>query len=591
MIWILRTPHVTQLFRWEKRLIARFVATSVATTLSGMAVILLIREFLDGAMGVEGGLMAWFVALAGAPAAIWLLAGSLLLAYLLGSVANYDNRVCQQRIVKVLELGMMERLIWRLLTLSVPFFDRQSHGDVIQAVRQDVSQMRQAVESAANVLLNGLLTVGLFAAAFWVSPRLSMWAFIGLPLAALPVLLLARRTLERSYLVRQTGYALFDVVLQILRGIRVIKAYRGEGREAAASVVKGRQYFDELIEMVRIRSFSQVVMESIAGFGVVLVVVVGGMSVMSGDLSWAQLTAFLLAVRQLHGPIDNVHRNYVQMKTYGASVERIVTLLDARPQVVDRPGARRLEAPPSRIAFDRVRFSYEGEEEPALAGISFEVRAGETIGIAGASGSGKSTLLNLLVRFYDPVGGRVLFDGVDLREYRLADVYDKVAIVTQEPFLFSATVRENIRCGRRGASDEEVEAAARAAFVHGEILELPSGYDTPIGPGGRGLSGGQTQRINVARAILKNAPILLLDEATSSLDSISESEVQRAIEPLMGNRTTFVVAHRLSTLRRADRILLLEQGRLVAVGSHEQLRAESALYRELWSIQSFAPAC
>ncbi|MGH2952381.1 MAG: ABC transporter ATP-binding protein, partial [Solirubrobacterales bacterium] len=208
--------------------------------------------------------------------------------------------------------------------------------------------------------------------------------------------------------------------------------------------------------------------------------------------------------------------------------------------------------------------------------------------IVGPSGSGKTTLLNLIVRFYDATAGRILFDGMDLRHYRLADVYAKVAIVTQTPFLFATTVRDNIRIGRPEAPESEIEAAARAADVHGELLALPEGYDTVIGAGGRELSGGQAQRICVARAILKNAPLLLLDEATSSLDSLAETRVQRAIDRLMAGRTTFIVAHRLSTLRNADRILVLDRGRCVGLGGHDQLLRDCSLYRSLWDMQLMA---
>jgi ATP-binding cassette subfamily B protein len=203
----------------------------------------------------------------------------------------------------------------------------------------------------------------------------------------------------------------------------------------------------------------------------------------------------------------------------------------------------------------------------------------------GPSGAGKTTLLNLLIRLYDPTSGSVMFDGHDLRELRLADIYDRVAVVAQEPFLFSTTVRENVRCGRPTASDEEVEGAARAAYIHEEILALPSGYETRIGVGGQGLSRGQAQRINVARAFLKNAPILLLDEATSSLDSVAEANLQEAIDSLLEARTSFVVAHRLSTLRKADRLLVLDQGRLVGFGRHDELLRDCALYRRLWELQ------
>jgi ABC-type multidrug transport system fused ATPase/permease subunit len=256
--------------------------------------------------------------------------------------------------------------------------------------------------------------------------------------------------------------------------------------------------------------------------------------------------------------------------------------------VRDRPDAAPLLAAPARIRFDHVSFAYR--DAPVVRDLCIEVRAGETIGIVGPSGSGKTTLLGLLMRFYDPTAGRVLFDDQDLRDLRHADVYEKMALVTQEPFLFTASARDNIRVGRPGASDAEVEAAARAAYIHEEIAALPEGYDTRLGVGGRELSGGQRQRVSVARALLLDAPILVLDEATSSLDSIAETEVQRAVDRLMEGRTSFVVAHRLSTLRNADRLLVLDQGVAVGFASHAELLRDCEVYRRLHETQQIGAA-
>jgi ABC-type multidrug transport system fused ATPase/permease subunit len=577
-------PEMLALFRWEKRLIGRFVATSVGRAATSMATVLLVKEFLGGTM--EGGSSRLGAAVVGAfgPAALfWILAGALLLAYLGGALMNYDNQIVQQRIVKVLELGVWDRLIRHLLTLSVPFFDRQSHGDIIQAVRQDISQLRLVVVSLANIFFEGMLAASLVFAGVALSPSLTFWGLIALPVSLLPLVVIAKRTLARSFTVRSSGYVLFDVVLQILNGIRVIKAYSLEEKETQVSLAKGRLYFDDLIEMVRVRSMSQVVLESMAGLGVVVVIVLGGLQLMSGRIDWPRLVAFVMTMRALQGPLNNMNTHFVQMQTFGASVARIAELLQVEPDIADRPDAARLLEAPSVIEFDAVCFAYR--QKNVLERLAFQVEAGSTIGIVGPSGAGKSTLLNMIVRFYDPTAGRVLFDGRDIREIRVRDIYDKIAIVLQEPFLFADTIRENIRCGRPGATDAEVEAAAKAAYIHDEIKGFRDGYETQIGIGGRGLSGGQKQRINVARALLKNAPILLLDEATSALDSVAEAEVQRAIDRLMEGRTSFVIAHRLSTLRHADRLLVLDKGRLVGFGTHEELLERCPVYTRVWETQ------
>jgi subfamily B ATP-binding cassette protein MsbA len=575
--------YVAELFRWEKRLLARFVITALGRAAASMAIILLVRDFLGGALTQGSGLAGYIAQSAGADAALWIVAGLLLAAYVTGSLLNFDNQVCQQRIVKVLELGMMERLIRHLLRLSVPFFDRQSHGDLVQAVRWDVSNLRTIVTAGAEIVMEVLLAAALFMSALWVSPRLTFWALIVMPGVLLPVSLIGQRVVRRSYRVRATGYLLFDMVLEIARGIRIIKIFRGEEETSRAAVQKGRDYFDQVIGMVRATSLSRVILESLAGVGMVLVIVVGGFDVMAGRLGWPEFLAFLLAVRAMHNPLNNANHAYMQIKNSAASVGRIKELLAHRPEVLDPPSAARLSTAPRGIRFEKVSFSYG--DRTVLRDVTFDVKLGETIGIAGPSGSGKTTLLNLIARFYDPTDGVVRFDDRSLREFRLSDVHDKIAIVTQTPFLFAASVGDNIRIGRRSAADFEVEAAARAADVHDEILALPQGYQTVIGPGGRPVSGGQAQRINLARAVLKNAPLLLLDEATSSLDSLSEARVQTTIEGLARGRTTFIVAHRLSTLRHADRILVLDGGMCVALDTHHNLLRTCDLYRRMWETQ------
>lgn len=584
--------HIVPLFRWQKRLLARFFVTAVGRSVASLSVLLLIQRFLAGAIDPSysnrGRLVAFVSHHFGEGAVLWSVGALLLGVQILASVLNYVNIVTQQRISKIVELGMMEKLIRHLLTLSVPFFDKQSHGDIIQAVRTDVTQLRVMIRAMSNIVLEGLLAVGLLAAAVKLSPWLSLLGLVVVPVASLPIYVIAKKTLAASFKIRKTGYLLADIVLQILRGIRVIKIFQAEDTQARASVEKGQIFYDNLIDQTRVQKLAAVVMESISGLLIVVVILEGGRRVMRGELTWASLLTFVMAIRAVYGPINNVNNSYLEMQTTGASVQRIAEFLRATPDIKDHPRAMRLEIPPERIVFDHVGFSYG--DKLVLDDVCFAAHAGETIGIVGPSGGGKSTALSLLVRFYDPTSGAVRLDGRDLRDFALATVYDKVALVTQEPFLFATTARENIRSGRPAATDAEVEAAARAAYIHEEILALPQGYDTPIGMGGRELSGGQRQRVSVARALLKNAPILLLDEATSALDSVAEAEVQRAIDALMVGRTSFVIAHRLSTLRNADRLVVLDAGKCVGFGSHEELLIDCPTYQRLWEAQRLSAA-
>jgi ABC-type multidrug transport system fused ATPase/permease subunit len=506
-----------------------------------------------------------------------------LLVSLIAAACNYDSQVTQQKIVKAIELGTMERLIRHLLALSVGFLDRKTHGELLQSIRQDVIEMRMVVLSTARIVLEVFQTAGLIAAAVSFSLWLSLWAFFLVPVAALPIYILARRTLARSFLVRTKGVALFDALLQLLHGIRVIKIYQGERAEGERTVDRARVYFDELIEMERVQAFARTVLESLAALNVVVVIIVGGLSVMSGHLGWPELLAFLLAMRAVQGPLNNLNSAYLDVQRYSAGVFHIEQLLQEKPEIQDRKDARSFGGLPLSITAERVDFTFH--QKPVLQNVSFTVHAGETLGIVGPSGAGKTTLLSLVARFYDPTRGRVMLDGEDLRNFRLHDIYAKVAIVTQDPFLFSTSIRENILCGRPDASQQEVEAAARAAEIHDEIMAMPDGYQTVVGQGGRALSRGEAQRVNVARAILKNAPILLLDEATSSLDSYSEARVQRAVDRLAVGRLAISVAHRLSTLRNATRILVVEQGHAVGLGTHKELLANCPTYRRLWEAQ------
>lgn len=565
-------------------LATRFVVASLGRAALVGASILLMREFLGGVLGRSGDIARPLVDAYGATGALWIVAGALVATQLGAAGLAYGAQVSQQRLVAAVELGAMERLINQLLGLSAGFFDRRTHGDLIQTVRQDVSHLRAVAVAAATIVLDALQALALIAAAVALSPTLALIAFVLVPVAALPIYLVARRTLGQSFGVRRKGVALFDVLLQLLRAIRIIKVYQGERVEAERTVQRARQYFDEVIGMERTRALARVALESLAGLSLVAVIIAGGVQVLGGSLGWPELLAFLVAARAAQGPLNHVNTGYMEIQRYGASVAHIEALLAERPDVRDQPDAGPILSPPQRLSAEGVSFSFG--ETVVLDGVSLEVRAGETLGIAGPSGSGKTTLLNLMARFYDPVRGSVRLDGRDLRTIRLADVYRQVAIVAQDPFLFATSVRENIRCGRPSATDAEVEAAARAAEIHDDIVAMPAGYDTLVGHGGRTLSRGEAQRVNIARAVLKNAPILLLDEATSSLDSFAEAKVQRAIDRLAAGRMTIAVAHRLSTLRNATRILVLEGGRVAGCGTHAELVAGCAVYRRLWEAQS-----
>ena len=580
---------LARLVRVNTAILLRFGLGMIAGALLPMLSIVLLHQFLAGVLGAEEGLASTLSRSIGRQATLWSVALFLLATFLATAAVGFYNAVGRDRLVRTIELRVMERLVRHLMTLSVLAIDGHSPGDILEAVRQDVGRLRATLVASANVILRGLTAIGLVIAAIWLSPGLALISFPVLLLAAVPIVTIARSVRRRAYGFRRRAYAAFDVVLQMLRGIRVIKVYGGEDAEAARAVHHLRRHFGELMEITRSQAMGRVAIDSLGGLSVVVIVIVGGFQVLDGTLTWPSLLAFLLAIRATQGPLYDLNSSVLEIQRNVASLDRLDQLLSQQPSPRDEPDALPFEGPVYHIGFDRVSFSYDTGDR-VLDDLSFDVSRGEVLGIVGPTGAGKTTLLGLAARFFDPSSGTVCVNGMDAKTLKLADLYQQVAVVTQDPFLFSASVRENIRCGRPKATDAEVEDAARAAEVHDEILMLPRGYDTLVGAGQRGLSGGQIQRLNIARAILKNAPLLLLDEATSSLDSLTEMRVQRALDRLMQGRTTMVVAHRLSTLRNATRLLVLDRGHIVAFGPHDELLARSPFYRRMWNAQMRATA-
>src|SRR5215468_5639377 len=332
----------------QRPLLLRFAASSLGRTAMVMAIILLMRQFLSAVAAPSSGVEA------SGGAALWGIAALLVGAYVGASLLDYDNQVVRQRIVKAVELGLMERLVRHLLMLSVGFFDRTSQGDLIQAVRQDVADLRAIVLSCGTLVMESAVALGLAGVAIWMSPSLAVWALLILPLASVPMVLISRRMQLRSLAERRAAYIVFDVILQILRGIRIIKAYQGEEQEVRTTLQSAQRYFDEQIRLVSIRELSNVVLESLAGLSIATVVIVGGVQVMRGTLDWPHLLAFLMAVRMMHGPLDHINFDLMLIQRHRAAAQRIAALLRERPAVHDAPDARPLAAPPRRLAIDGV---------------------------------------------------------------------------------------------------------------------------------------------------------------------------------------------------------------------------------------------
>lgn len=489
------------------------------------------------------------------------------------------------RLAHGIEVATMWKLLAKLLTLSTKFYDKNSQGDLVMATYSDVQHMRMVTLAIGNVLLHITRLLGLATVAWLMSPKLTIIGLLSVPFGAVPALWIGERIKIASRSGRGNVRRLYDSFLQVSTGIRIIKVNSGEATVLDTAKRVGTNLLDYLVSQVVAKSFARFLLESVSGVGLIVVLVVGGGDVASGALNWQSLLSLLIAVMGVYAPTVGILQVYTGLQSSIPYLDRIEGILSTVPEIVDRENPIPLPAAPRTIELRNVSFSYE--DRTVIDSLSATFHHGETIGIVGPSGAGKSTLLSLLLRLYDPTEGQVLLDGVDLRDIRLADYMRQCAIVMQEPFLFVDTIANNIRSARPTASMDEVIEAARAAGIHDEIMEMEHGYETMVGKAedARGVSTGQKQRICIASALLKNAPLLFLDEATSNLDSVSERRLQVAIERLMEGRTTFVIAHRLSTLRAADRILVMEDGKIVGFGTHDELLGSCRTYHRLWTYQ------
>ena len=458
-------------------------------------------------------------------------------------------------------------------------------GRILSSFLNDANLIR-ATASRSMVTLgeNFLKVVILVGSMFYMDPRFSVLILIFLPLAII-MLSRQRRKMRKSTSksLQETG-DLSALITQTLRGMRVVRAYRQEGQEEARAVSAINRALEFTMRGTRARALSSPSMELLVGFGFALAIYFAGTQGVRGDLTLGHFMGFMTAALLIYSPLKSVATLQTQLQEGVAASSRVFGVVDRPITLIELPDAKPLALDKGEIEFKDVTFAYD-PENVVLKGVSLTVPPGNTVALVGPSGSGKSTLVNLALRFFDPEQGAVLIDGQDIKHVTVESLRESIALVTQDPVLFDDTIRANIAYGAKPVVEDEVIAAAKAAAAHDFIMGLPKGYDTRVGEAGGLLSGGERQRIAIARAIYKDAPILLLDEPTSSLDSEAEAKVQAALEGLMKGRSVLMIAHRLSTVKKADLICVLNQGRIVEIGRHDQLVAKGGLYTRLHATQ------
>jgi ATP-binding cassette subfamily B protein len=480
-----------------------------------------------------------------------------------------------------------------LLTLPPRFFEENRPSEIASRLTADTAVLEQTVGSTFSFALRNLVTgVGGIIYLFALSPKLAGLLLVAIPLLFGPIILFGRKV---SALSRASQDRIADVgtnASEVLGAMKIVQAFGQERREEERFAGTVESAFATARKRLRLRAIMTVVLIALFFGAIVMVIWEGAIDVAAGRMTGGEIAAFVFTGVLVGGAFGALSETYGDLLRASGAAGRISELMAARAEIRAPAQPAALPVPPAgSLTFDRVEFRYPTRpDDKALQGLSLDVRPGETVAVVGPSGAGKSTLFQLALRFYDPQGGRVLVDGVDVRDADPAAVRARIALVPQETVIFAASARDNLRYGRWDASQEEIEAAAVAANAHDFLRALPEGYDTYLGEGGARLSGGQRQRIAIARALLRDAPLLLLDEATSALDAESEAQVQEALERLMKTRTTVVIAHRLATVRAADRIIVMEAGQIVEEGTHASLTARGGLYARLARLQFDAAA-
>ncbi|MCP4747100.1 MAG: ABC transporter ATP-binding protein [Desulfobacteraceae bacterium] len=500
------------------------------------------------------------------------------------SLATYGQEYFMNSVAQDIIRLLRNKLYDKIQDLPLSFFQKERTGVLMSRITNDVNVLRNMVSTAVTSSLRDTSTIiGLASVIIYMNWRLALIAFVVLPVAFFPVFELGRRVRRVSTGCQEAIGDLSAFLHETLAGSKIVKAFGMEDHEKKRFFHKTQKLFDMEIKGIIVRSLSSPIMEFFGGIAIAFVIWYGGWEVMKGVSTPGSFMSFLTCTLLMYDPIKKLSNLNNAIQQGLAATDRIYDIIEMPLDINDPQQPKELAAGPHALKFENVSFSYGNKE--VLNQIDLTIDKGRVLALAGMSGGGKSTLVNLIPRFFDVSKGRILIDDEDIRQFAIKDLRSQIAIVTQEPILFNETVRDNIAYGNRQATDEQIVEAAQAAYAHDFILRFPKGYETVIGELGGRLSGGEKQRLCIARALLKNAPILILDEATSSLDSEAEAVVQKALENLMRGRTTVVIAHRLSTIVNADKIAVIVNGRIKERGTHEELLSLGGEYAKLHDMQ------